>query len=61
MISDDFETFIDDNFWRGQTKNKLLVQKIIHFIKIQNIQSKKYPFFKNLEQMGDCQRQNDQP
>ena len=20
MISDDFETFIDDNFWRGQTK-----------------------------------------
>ena len=45
MISDDFETFIDDNFWRGQTKTKILVQKIIHFIKIQNIHSNKIFIF----------------
>ena len=45
MISDDFETFIDDNFWRGQTKTKILVQKIIHFIKIQNIHSIKIFIF----------------
>jgi len=63
MISDDFETFIDDNFWRWHTKTKILVKKIIHFIKIQNIHSikififlksrifiqTKYSFFKNPE------------
>ena len=45
MISDDFETFIDDNFGRRQTKTKILVQKIIHFIKIQNIHSIKIFIF----------------
>ena len=45
MISDDFETFIDDNFWRGQTKTIILVKKIIHFIKIQNIHSNKIFIF----------------
>ena len=50
MISDDFETFIDDNFWRWHTKTKILVKKIIHFIKIQNIHSKKnIHFFENPE------------
>ena len=45
MISDDFETFIDDNFWRWHTKTKILVKKIIHFIKIQNIHSIKIFIF----------------
>ena len=45
MISDDFETFIDNNLWHGQTKTKILVQKIIHFIKIQNIHSNKIFIF----------------
>ena len=40
MISDEFETFGDNHFWRRQTKTKIFVQKIIHFIKIQNIHSK---------------------
>merc|ERR1711899_575798 len=34
MISDEFETFGDKCFCRGQTKTKISVQKIIHFIKI---------------------------
>ena len=34
MISDEFETFGDNHFWRGQTITKIFVQKIIHFIKI---------------------------
>ena len=37
MISDKFETFGDNHFWQGETKSKMFVQKIIHFIKIQNI------------------------
>ena len=37
MISHVFETFGDNHFWRGQTKTKIFFQKIIHFIKIQNI------------------------
>ena len=45
MISDDFETFIDDNFLHGQTKTKIFVQKIIHFIKIQNIHLKQILIF----------------
>ena len=40
MISDEFETFGDNHFWCGQTKTETFVQKIIHFIKIQNIHSK---------------------
>ena len=41
MISDEFETFGDDRFWRRQTRTKILNQKIILFMKpriiIQNI------------------------
>ena len=37
VISDEFETFGDNHFWRGQTRTKIFVQNIIHFIKIQNI------------------------
>ena len=33
MISDEFETFGDNHFWRGETKTKIFVQKTIHFIK----------------------------
>ena len=40
MISDEFETFGDNHFWRGQTKTKIFVKKITHFINIQNIYSK---------------------
>ena len=32
MIFDEFETFGDNHFWRGQTKTKILFQKLIHFI-----------------------------
>ena len=47
MISDEFETFGDNHFWRGETKTKIFVQKIIHFIKIKNIHSKEiFIFFK---------------
>ena len=45
MISDEFETFGNNHFWRGQTKVKIFIQKIIHFWKIKNIHSKK-SFFK---------------
>ena len=45
MISDEFETFGDNHFGRGQTKTKIFVQKIIHFIKIQNDLSKHNFFF----------------
>ena len=45
MISDEFETFGDNHFWRGQTKTKIFVQKFIHFIKIQNIHSKQIFIF----------------
>ena len=37
VISDEFETFGDNHFWRRQTRTKIFVQNIIHFIKIQNI------------------------
>ena len=46
MISDEFEIFSDNRFCRGQTKNKISVQKIIHFIKIKIIQSKQIYFLK---------------
>ena len=47
MISDEFETFGDNHFWRGETKTKIFVQKIIQFIKIKNIHSKEiFIFFK---------------
>ena len=43
MVSDEYETFGDNHFWRG----KIFVQKIIYFIKIQNIYSKqKFIFLK---------------
>ena len=45
MISDEFEMFGDNHFWHGQTKTKILVQKIIHFIRIQNIPSKQIFIF----------------
>ena len=40
MISDEFKTFGDSRFRRRQYTTKIFVQKIIHFIKIQNINSK---------------------
>ena len=40
MISDEFETFGDNHFWRRQTKTQNVCSKIIHFIKIQNIHLK---------------------
>ena len=47
VISDEFETSWDNHFWRGQTRTKIFVQNIIHFIKIQNIHSNKiFIFFK---------------
>ena len=52
MISDEFETYGDNHFWRGQTKTKIFVKNYsfyknpeysfktnIHFLKIQNIYS----------------------
>ena len=48
VISDEFETFGDNHFWRRQTRTKIFVQNIIHFIKIQNIHSKQiFIFFKS--------------
>ena len=55
MISDDFETFIDDNFWRGRTKTKILVQKVIHFIKIQNNHSKEIFIFLKVQNIHSKQ------
>ena len=49
MISDEFETFGDNHFWHGQTKTYILVQKIIHFIKIQNIHSKQIIIFLKIQ------------
>ena len=49
MISDEFETFGNNCFWRGQTKTKIFIQKIFQFIKIQNIHLKQIFIFKNLE------------
>ena len=47
MISDEFKTFGDSRFRRRQNTTKIFVQKIIHFIKIQNIHSKQiFIFFK---------------
>ena len=45
VISDEFETFGDNHFWRRQTRTKTFVQNIIHFIKIQNIHSKQIFIF----------------
>ena len=45
MSSDEFETFGNNHFLRGQTKTEIFVQEIIHFIEIDNIHSKKYSFF----------------
>ena len=48
MISDEFKTFGDSRFRRRQNTTKIFVQKIIHFIKIQNIHSKQiFIFFRN--------------
>ena len=40
VISDEFETSWDNHFWLRQTRTKIFVQNVIHFIKIQNIHSK---------------------
>ena len=45
MISDEFKTFGDSRFRRRQNTTKIFVQKIIHFIKIQNIHSKQIFIF----------------
>ena len=45
MISDEFETFGDNHLWRGKTKTKIFVQKLIHFKEIQNIHSKEIFIF----------------
>ena len=45
MISDEFETFGNNHFWRSQTKIKIFVQKIIHLIEIKNIYSKQILIF----------------
>ena len=45
VISDEFETFGDNHFWLRQTRTKILVKKIIRFIKIQNIHSIKIFIF----------------
>ena len=45
MISDEFKTFGDSRFRRRQNTTKIFVQKIIHFIKIQNIHSNKIFIF----------------
>ena len=53
MISDEFEIFGDNHFWHGQTKTKILVQKIIHFIRIQNIHSKQiFIFFLKIQNIN---------
>ena len=49
MISDEFGTFGDKHFLRGQTKSNIFIKKIIHFIKIQNIRSKQIFIFMNPE------------
>ena len=50
MISDEFEKFGDNHFRRGQTKTKMFIQKIIHFIKkIQNIHSKQLLIFLKIQ------------
>ena len=49
MISDEFETFGDNHFWRGQTKSNIFIKKIIHFIKIQNIHSKQIVIFLKIQ------------
>ena len=45
MISDEFKTFGDSRFRRRQNTTKIFVQKIIHFIEIQNIHSKQIFIF----------------
>ena len=45
MISDEFKTFGDSRFRRRQNTTKIFVQKIIHFLKIQNIHSKQIFIF----------------
>ena len=48
MVSDEFETFGNNHFWRKQTKTKMFIPEIIHFMKIQNIHSKQiFIFFKS--------------
>ena len=55
MISDEFETFGNNHFWRGQTKVKIFIQKIIHFWKIQNIHSKQIFIFLNIQNIHSKQ------
>ena len=49
MISDEFKTFGDSRFRRRQNTTKIFVQKIIHFIKIQNIHSKQIFIFSKIQ------------
>ena len=49
VITDEFETFGDNHFWQGQTRTKIFVQIMIHFIKIQNIHSKQIFIFLKIQ------------
>ena len=48
MILNEFETFGDVCFWRGQTKTRISIQKSIHFLKSRIFIQNKCSFFKQI-------------